>query len=52
MGGPQVRGQAGGRGEWAGTEVTSDPVVAKLCATAFEAVWERGTDHEDFRLAR
>ncbi|MGW6741452.1 DUF6879 family protein [Streptomyces sp. NPDC055025] len=29
-------------------EVTGDPEVAKLCASAFEAVWERGTPHEDY----
>ncbi|WP_198664151.1 DUF6879 family protein [Jiangella endophytica] len=29
-------------------EVTSDPDVAKLCGSAFEAVWERATPHEEY----
>jgi hypothetical protein len=40
----------GGDGEPAGYELTEDPAVAKLCSTAFEAVWERGIDHEDYRI--
>ncbi|WP_338325934.1 DUF6879 family protein [Thermomonospora catenispora] len=30
-------------------EITTDPAVIKLCASAFEAAWERGIDHEDYR---
>lgn len=33
-----------------GKEVTDDPAVIKLCATAFDAVWERGIDHEDYQV--
>lgn len=41
-----------GDGDWAdpSKEVTEDPAVAKLCASAFEAVWERAVDHEKFTL--
>jgi hypothetical protein len=31
-------------------ELTTDPAVAKTCADAFDAVWERATPHEDFRI--
>jgi len=27
-----------------------DPAVARLCATAFEAVWERAVPHEKFSI--
>lgn len=40
-----------GDGRPTGVEVTEDPAAAKLCASAFEAVWERGVDHEDYRPA-
>jgi hypothetical protein len=40
-----------GDGESAGKEVTEDPAAAKLCSSAFEAVWERGIDHERYQLA-
>lgn len=40
-----------GDGAWAGIEAMTDPAVVKLCAAAFEAVWERGIDHEDYRPA-
>ncbi|GAA4677425.1 hypothetical protein GCM10023324_33930 [Streptomyces youssoufiensis] len=43
-----------GDGEWqseGGTEVVTDPAVIKLCATAFGAVWDRATPHEDYRPA-
>ncbi len=29
----------------------NDPAVIKLCAAAFEAVWERAIDHENYRPA-
>ncbi len=38
-----------GDGEPAGHELTEDPAVARLCNAAFEAVWERGTDHSEYR---
>jgi hypothetical protein len=40
-----------GDGEFTDTEVTQDPAAAKLCSVAFEAVWERGIDHERYQLA-
>ncbi|MGW6309897.1 DUF6879 family protein [Streptomyces niveus] len=30
-------------------ELTTDPEVVKLCASAFERVWESGTAHEGYR---
>jgi hypothetical protein len=41
-----------GEGQWAdpGMETESDPVVAKLCADAFEAVWERAIPHEQYAV--
>ena len=37
-----------GEGESAFHETTTDPSVVKLCASAFEAVWDRATPHEDY----
>jgi hypothetical protein len=39
-----------GDGEYLDDEVTDNPAVARLCADAFERVWQRATDHNDFRL--
>lgn len=39
-----------GDGAWAGNELTRDPRVAKLCAGAFEAVWELGIPHGEYKL--
>lgn len=39
-----------GDGEPAGHEISGDPAVAKLCVSAFEAIWERGIDHHDYAL--
>ncbi|MGW2513029.1 DUF6879 family protein [Streptomyces scopuliridis] len=39
-----------GEGDSLEHEVTADPEVAKLCASAFETVWERATPHEKYRL--
>ncbi|MYV98922.1 DUF6879 family protein [Streptomyces sp. SID3343] len=39
-----------GDGGSAGPEVDERPDVAKFCGTAFEAVWERATAHQDFRI--
>jgi hypothetical protein len=39
-----------GDGELAGHERTDDPRAARLCAEAFEAVWERGTPHHEFSV--
>ncbi|MEU7911294.1 DUF6879 family protein [Microbispora bryophytorum] len=40
-----------GDGDPAGYELTEDPDAAKLCVSAFEAVWERGIDHGKYRPA-
>lgn len=39
-----------GDGRWLEQEVTEDPELAKLCSSAFEAVWERAIPHADFRI--
>lgn len=44
-------GYFAGNGEFLADEVTGDPVVARLCAEAFEAVWERAVPHADYRPA-
>ena len=40
-----------GDGAQAGTELRDEPAVVKLCASAFEAVWERAVSHGEYRLA-
>jgi hypothetical protein len=40
-----------GGGEMIDVEVVSELPVVKLCASAFEAVWERAVDHQDYRPA-
>ncbi|WP_433253189.1 DUF6879 family protein [Streptosporangium sp. CA-135522] len=44
-------GHFSGDGHYLGDEVSEDPAVIKLCASAFEAVWERGIPHEAYRPA-
>jgi hypothetical protein len=44
-------GYFAGDGTRLGHEVTAEPAVVKLCAAAFEAVWERAIDHKDYRPA-
>lgn len=41
-----------GDGAWSDPRLTysEDPAVAKLCASAFEVVWERGTDHGKYSV--
>ncbi|MFJ9691872.1 DUF6879 family protein [Kitasatospora sp. NPDC101183] len=41
-----------GDGDWADprTSYTEEPAVAKLCAAAFDAVWELGVPHEQFTV--
>ncbi|MEU1286681.1 DUF6879 family protein [Kitasatospora sp. NPDC005856] len=39
-----------GEGDFLDDEVTTNPAVVKLCSSAFEAVWERATPHELYRL--
>ncbi|MDV9169753.1 hypothetical protein R6V09_06335 [Streptomyces sp. W16] len=40
-----------GGGASGGGEISEDPAAAKLCAEAFEAVWERAIPHEDYRIS-
>ncbi|MCX4583914.1 hypothetical protein OOK40_12825 [Streptomyces sp. NBC_01481] len=40
-----------GDGENMEVELTDDPEVAKLCESAFEAVWARATPHAEFQSA-
>ena len=42
-------GHFAGDGTVIGHELSDDPAVVKLCATAFGAVWERAIDHKDYR---
>jgi hypothetical protein len=37
-----------GTGDWTGRELVTDPAVVKLCATAFETVWEKAVPHADY----
>jgi hypothetical protein len=41
-----------GGGAWAdpGRELRTEPAVAQLCTSAFEAVWERAIPHEKFTV--
>ncbi|MGE7436988.1 DUF6879 family protein [Kitasatospora sp. NPDC001175] len=39
-----------GDGASGGPEMCEDPAVAKLCADAFEAVWERAVPHEQYTV--
>ncbi|MET7796085.1 DUF6879 family protein [Streptomyces decoyicus] len=43
-------GHFSGDGASAGHELNEDPEVIKFCANAFEAVWERATPHERFKV--
>jgi hypothetical protein len=40
-----------GDGSWVGEERSDDPAAAKLCASSFEAAWERGIPHREYRPA-
>ncbi|MEV8313792.1 DUF6879 family protein [Streptomyces sp. NPDC059900] len=31
-------------------EITDDPATVKLCVSAFEAVWQRATPHDDYHV--
>ncbi|NEB73899.1 hypothetical protein G3I40_01390 [Streptomyces sp. SID14478] len=39
-----------GDGGSAGQEISTDPAAVKLCAEAFEAVWERAVPHEQYEI--
>ena len=40
-----------GDGKMTGMELRDDPAVVGLCASAFEAVWDRAVPHGDYRPA-
>jgi hypothetical protein len=44
-------GHFAGDGEFLDDELSDDPAVVRLCVSAFEAVWERAVDHEQYRPA-
>ncbi|MEU8777855.1 DUF6879 family protein [Streptomyces sp. NPDC048606] len=39
-----------GDGSSMGDEITDDPIAAKLCTQAFEAVWARALPHAEYRV--
>ncbi|UGY92259.1 DUF6879 family protein [Streptomyces gobiensis] len=39
-----------GDGASGGGELSEDPAAVKLCASAFETVWERAIPHEDYQI--
>jgi hypothetical protein len=44
-------GHFAGDGTFTGHDMSEDPAVVRLCATALEAVWERANDHSQYRPA-
>jgi Family of unknown function (DUF6879) len=40
-----------GNGDEVGDELTRDEAVVRLCATAFESVWQRAIPHQDYRIS-
>lgn len=40
-----------GDGSWVGEEQADDPALAKLCASSFDAAWERAVPHEYYHPA-
>ncbi|WP_329370136.1 DUF6879 family protein [Streptomyces sp. NBC_01483] len=40
-----------GEGASAGGELSEDPAAAKLCADAFETVWDRGIPHDNYKIS-
>ncbi|WP_424216018.1 DUF6879 family protein (plasmid) [Streptomyces sp. BI20] len=39
-----------GDGSYTGGEVTEEPAAVKLCADAFEAVWDRAVPHDSYEI--
>jgi hypothetical protein len=39
----------GGDSSWVGEEQSDVPALARLCASSFDAAWERGIPHEDYQ---
>jgi hypothetical protein len=42
-------GHFAGDGEFLYHEMVDDPATVKLCVSAFDAVWERATPHQNYR---
>ncbi len=42
-------GHFAGDGEFLEHELSDDPAVVKMCASAFETVWERAVPHAEYR---
>ncbi|MGH3157786.1 MAG: DUF6879 family protein [Streptosporangiaceae bacterium] len=42
-------GYFAGNGDYLGEEMSDDPALVHLCTSAFEAVWERSTDHAEYQ---
>ncbi|GAA0348801.1 hypothetical protein PV735_31530 [Streptomyces turgidiscabies] len=40
-----------GEGASGGGEISEEPAAAKLCADAFEAVWERAVPHDKYKIS-
>jgi hypothetical protein len=40
-----------GDSSWVGEERSDDPALARLCASSFDAAWERGVPHGDYQPA-
>jgi hypothetical protein len=40
-----------GDGSWVSEERSDDPVITKLCASSFDAAWERAIPHEAYQPA-
>jgi hypothetical protein len=40
-----------GDGGWVGNELVTDAPVARLCAAAFESVWELGIPHSEYKMS-
>ena len=40
-----------GDGDWAGSEVSVDSALARLCESAFRAVWQRAIPHDEYHPA-
>ncbi|GGW79465.1 DUF6879 family protein [Streptomyces lomondensis] len=39
-----------GNGAWVRQEISEEPLAAKLCAEAFEAVWARAVPHDQYEI--
>ncbi|HEX9540879.1 MAG TPA: hypothetical protein VGA04_22170 [Streptosporangiaceae bacterium] len=44
-------GYFAGDGEFLEHELSDDPAIVKMCASAFETVWERAISHAEYRPA-